>query len=71
MSRFSGTRLRAARRRAGLSAHQLADRVDRSTSVVWSYESGRARPPVDVAAGLADVIGVPLTALLADDLQAA
>lgn len=66
---FSGPRLRAARRAAGLSAGALAERVARSASVVWSYEEERARPPVDVAAGLAAAVGVPLTDLL-DDRQA-
>lgn len=70
MPAFSGTRLRAARRKAGLTADQVAARVHRSPSVLWSYEQGRARPPVDIAAGLAEVIGVPLAELLADDRAA-
>ncbi|MBY8879744.1 helix-turn-helix domain-containing protein [Actinacidiphila acidipaludis] len=71
MPAFSGSRLRAARRAAGLSADALAETVARSASVVWSYEEGRARPPVDVAAGLAAAVGVTLDELLDDPLVVA
>ncbi|WP_333767742.1 helix-turn-helix domain-containing protein [Streptomyces sp. IBSBF 2435] len=65
--RFSGTRLRAARQAAGLTAGDVAARVHRSPFAVWSYERGRVRPPVDIASGLAEVIGVPLDDLLDED----
>lgn len=64
---FSGTRLRAARRAAGLTAGDVAARIHRSPFAVWSYERDRVRPSVDMAAGLAEVIGVPLDDLLDDD----
>ncbi|MEU0069537.1 helix-turn-helix transcriptional regulator [Streptomyces sp. NPDC006332] len=64
---FSGLQLRAARRRAGLSVHQVAARVGRTCWSVYAYERGAAQPPIEVADALADVVGAPLTALLADD----
>lgn len=65
MARFDGAALRDQRRLAGIPAAQLAAAVDRTADAVWSYETGRATPPVDVAATLADTLGVRLEQLLA------
>jgi ribosome-binding protein aMBF1 (putative translation factor) len=67
---FNGSALRDQRRLAGFSAAQLAATVDRSEWAVRGYETGRINPPVTVAAGLADALGLPLDRLLADDRQA-
>ncbi|MFJ2964246.1 helix-turn-helix domain-containing protein [Streptomyces collinus] len=67
---FSGPRLRAQRRRAGLSVNDLAARVGRSTWSIWVYERGEAQPPIVVADALADALGLPLERLLADDTRA-
>lgn len=65
--RFSGRQLRTARRIAGLSVHQVADRVGRTCWSVYAYERGAAQPPIEVADALANVVGASLADLLADD----
>ncbi|MDX3578657.1 helix-turn-helix transcriptional regulator [Streptomyces sp. FL07-04A] len=67
---FSGGRLRAARRAAGLTAEQVADAVGRSPWAVWRWERGAAQPGIGTADLLADAVGVSLPDLLADDRQA-
>lgn len=61
---FDGAALRDQRRLAGLTAAQLAAAIGRTEWTVWSYETGRVRPPVDVAVGLADALDVHLDQLL-------
>lgn len=68
---FSGRRLRTARHVAGLTAEQVAARVDRTPHTVWGWERGNARPSVDVVDALAEAVGVSLVDLLADDMKAA
>lgn len=68
---FSGHRFRTARRNAGLSVHDVASRVGRTCWSVYSYERGTAQPPIPVADALADAVGQPLSAFLADDRKAA
>ncbi|MGW3846886.1 helix-turn-helix domain-containing protein [Streptomyces fagopyri] len=67
---FNGAALRDQRRLAGVAANQLADRVARGPDAIWAYETGRATPPVDVAAGLADALGIGLDQLLAPAVMA-
>lgn len=67
---FSGCRLRAARRAAGLTAEQVAHAVGRTPWAVWKWECGAAQPGIGTADRLADVVGVALPDLLADDRQA-
>ncbi|QJS13213.1 helix-turn-helix transcriptional regulator [Streptomyces argyrophyllae] len=67
---FSGPRLRAARHAAGLTAEQVADAVGRSPWAVWRWERGVAQPGIGTADQLADVVGVSLPDLLADDRSA-
>ncbi|WP_406462314.1 helix-turn-helix domain-containing protein [Streptomyces sp. NBC_01622] len=61
---FNGAALRDQRRLAGLTAAQLATAVGRTEHTVWAYETGRVRPSVDVAAGLADALDLRLDQLL-------
>lgn len=61
---FDGAALRDARRLAGIPAAQLAATIGRTEWTVWSYETGRIRPSVDVAAGLADALDLHLEQLL-------
>ncbi|MCX4858955.1 helix-turn-helix domain-containing protein [Streptomyces canus] len=61
---FDGAALRDQRRLAGLSAAQLAAAVGRSPDSLWGYETGRFRPSVDTAAGLAEALGIRLDQLL-------
>jgi transcriptional regulator with XRE-family HTH domain len=67
---FNGSRLRAARRAAGLTAEQVAEAVGRSPWAVWRWERGVAQPGISLADSLADAVGVSLPDLLADDRQA-
>ncbi|MEV3846896.1 helix-turn-helix transcriptional regulator [Streptomyces microflavus] len=68
---FSGHRFRIARRQAGLSVHDVAARVGRTCWSLYAYERGTAQPPIPVADALADAVGQPLSAFLADDRKAA
>ncbi|WP_020117560.1 helix-turn-helix domain-containing protein [Streptomyces canus] len=61
---FNGAALRDQRRLAGVPASHLAALVGRTEDAVWSYETGRATPPVDVAATLADALHLRLDQLL-------
>ncbi|WP_019072396.1 helix-turn-helix domain-containing protein [Streptomyces hokutonensis] len=61
---FDGAALRDQRRLAGITAAQLAAVVGRTEDAVWSYETGRATPPIDIAAALADALDVHLDQLL-------
>ncbi|MEU3546285.1 helix-turn-helix domain-containing protein [Streptomyces longwoodensis] len=70
MRSFSGQLLRAQRARVGLSAAQLAARVGKTKWSVWRWEQGRVQPPIPVVDAVADALGVPLDALLADDGRA-
>lgn len=67
---FSGPQLRKARHDAGLTAEQLAHAVGTSPRTVWRWERGGTEPRVGTADLLADVVGVALPDLLADDRQA-
>ncbi len=52
-----GARLAAARKRAGLSQHQLAERVGVQKLTVLRIEKGTSRPTVDVALAFARELG--------------
>ncbi|MFE5139262.1 helix-turn-helix domain-containing protein [Streptomyces fagopyri] len=67
---FNGAALRDQRRLAGIPAAQLAEAVGRTRDAVWSYEAGRRVPSVDVAATLADELGVGLDQLLTNPVMA-
>jgi transcriptional regulator with XRE-family HTH domain len=70
MLEFSARRLRDARKGSGLSRERAAVAAGLSASTVFRYEEGTAQPRVDIAARLADVLGVTLADLL-DAPQAA
>jgi ribosome-binding protein aMBF1 (putative translation factor) len=61
---FNGAALRDQRRLAGIPVSHLARAVARGEDAIWSYETGRVIPPVDVAAGLADALHLRLDQLL-------
>ncbi|OKI14233.1 helix-turn-helix domain-containing protein [Streptomyces sp. CB03911] len=64
---FSGTALRAARRRARIPAAALARATGRTVRSVHTYETGATQPPIAVASRLAAELGVDLVDLLTDD----
>lgn len=55
-----GKRLRDAREKAGRSQRQIADAVGISPQMISAYEKGTRSPSIDVAAKLANEIGVSL-----------
>jgi transcriptional regulator with XRE-family HTH domain len=59
--RFSSTRIRELRLRAGLTVEQLADDIGKSVWTVIGYEiEGRVTPPTDVLPVIADRFGVAI-----------
>jgi transcriptional regulator with XRE-family HTH domain len=73
MLEFSGKRLAAKRRAAGLTQVALVARTSglRGLRALQNYESGTCAPPVNVALRLADVLKIHITDLLDDRLHAA
>jgi transcriptional regulator with XRE-family HTH domain len=64
MPRFSGQRLRAARKVAGLSRERVAVAAGVSVSSIERYEQGTGQPGVEAAARLASVLGLSVDDLL-------
>jgi len=68
MSTFSGDLLRDARKAAGLSRQEVANRVcAQLAQMIETYETGRRSPSISTLARLADAIGVEPCELFADD----
>lgn len=55
-----GSRLREARKAAGMSQAQLADKVGDYAPHIGNYENGRHIPRWDMVVDLADALGVSL-----------
>lgn len=55
-----GIRVRSARRRARLTQHQLAERVDKSVETISNIERGHSWPSLETMEGLATALGCPL-----------
>ncbi|QDN81817.1 helix-turn-helix transcriptional regulator [Streptomyces sp. S1A1-7] len=64
---FSGQRLRAVRKAAGISVERLALDIDRSAYSIFEYERGRVTPPINVIAAIADALGRPIEDLLTEE----
>lgn len=64
MPRFSGQRLREARKSAGLSRERVAAAAGVSVSSIERYEQGSGQPGVEAAARVAGVLGVTVDDLL-------
>lgn len=58
--RFSGSRLRQIRRRAGLRVVDVCYRLDLSTRAVYSWEQGKTSPDADHLGRLAALFGVSI-----------
>ena len=63
-----GKRLNMARKEKGLTAQQMADRLDITISAYRFYENGKARPTLDKLVQIADILGVTTDYLLCRDL---
>ena len=59
-----GARIRAARQAAGLSQEKLAERLGLTRQAVTKWETGQSAPSTENLLRLAEVLGVPVTALL-------
>jgi transcriptional regulator with XRE-family HTH domain len=64
-----GTKVRALRRRRGLTLREVADVVGVHYTHVQKIESGRKRPSSDVILKLAALFGVTADQLMRDDLD--
>lgn len=60
-------RLSDARKKAGLTQDQLAERLEVSRQTISKWEGGQAQPEAGRIAVLADVLGVTCDALLRDE----
>lgn len=61
---FDGGLARAARRRLGLTAQQVADRLGVTHWAIYKWEQGAAQPPAEIAARLAVIYGLTDNPLL-------
>lgn len=61
---FDGGLARAARRRLGLTAQQVADRLGVTHWAIYKWEQGAAQPPAEIAARLAVLYGLTDNPLL-------
>lgn len=59
-----GSRVRRARRKRGLNQIDLASATNLTRSSIANLEAGRQRPPLHVAVLIAQVLDVPVDALL-------
>jgi transcriptional regulator with XRE-family HTH domain len=65
--RFSGTKLRSARKASGIRLERLALDIGRSAAQIAAIECGRKRPSIGTAVALADRLGVRLDDFLDDE----
>ena len=56
--------LKSIRQEKKMSVEELAQRCGITATMIWSYESGRRSPPLDVLCKLADVLDVSLDMLV-------
>lgn len=56
--------IQRARKAAGLTQSQLAEKIGKGFSTVQKYELGLSNPPVEVLRKIAEALGVPLASLV-------
>lgn len=54
---------REARKRAGLTIEAAADKLNVSRVALWMWETGRGNPTISNLVKMAEVYGVPVSAL--------
>lgn len=59
--------IQRARKAAGLTQAQLAEKIGKGFSTVQKYELGLTNPPIDVVRKIAEALGVPLADLVSQD----
>ena len=65
----TGEKIRIARKKAGLSQGELADRLDVTRSLVGQYERGVRNPKPSTIQRIADALGIPFTELLPESAE--
>lgn len=65
-----GQRVEQARKRAGLSRHELAKRLDSTTQTIWRYERGKIQLSTHILSAISHIVGVPVSWLLGEDVAA-
>ncbi len=63
----SGRRVAEARRNAGLTQPQLAEKVDASRATIARIEAGESAPSVTIALAIARELGEPVETLFGGD----
>lgn len=64
----TGERIQAARKKAGLTQEQLAQKIDSATITIRQYESGKREPRIEQLRKIASALEVSLLYLLGVDL---
>lgn len=62
-----GERIKSLRKKKGMSARQLAERVGINQQHLYALEAGRFTPSVETARRIAEALDVPLSYLFADE----
>ena len=63
----TGEKIRAARKRAGLTQKELAEKLGVTGSLIGIYETDRRKPKNDTLDRIASALGVPFVELLSDE----
>ena len=61
-----GDRIRAERKRAGLSQDQLAERLHVTRQTISNWEGGKSQPDIESLKSLAEALDVPIERLIYD-----
>jgi transcriptional regulator with XRE-family HTH domain len=67
LKRSLGTKVRAARKRAGLTQEALAARIGKTPESVSNIERGQQTPSIETLGDLARELALPITEFFADD----
>lgn len=59
----TGERIRLARKAAKLTQGQLGERIGKSKSLIWNYESGYREPDFNTLSAIANALGVTVQSL--------
>lgn len=65
-----GARIRRVRKRQGRTLQEVADACGFTRSLLSQIETGKTMPPIATLTRIGEALGVPISALLSDDVQA-
>ena len=69
MNKNVGSRIKSARKKAGLTQLQLAEKIFVSESYIAMIESDKRNPSTDVVGKIADVLNVDVKGLLVSNIN--